>query len=104
MNIGLLIIGSLLPLIILERVLLHVLIRRKRRRLSFTLYYFLGLYKPLVIVAGFAALVISRAEGLLPLIVVLSLGILSALVSYPVARFFHSRMGHRDTRENELGE
>jgi hypothetical protein len=104
MNTGLVIIGSLLPLIILERVLLHVLIRRKRRRLSFALYYLLGLYKPLIIVAGFAVIVISRGEGLLPLIVVLSLGILSALLSYPVARFFHSRMSQRNIRDSELGE
>ena len=104
MNIALVIIGSLVPLVILERLLLHVLIRRKGRRLSFTLYYLLGLYKPLIIVAGLASLIISRAEGLLPLIVVLSLGVLSALASYPIARFFHSRMSQGSVRGNGLGE
>ena len=104
MNIALVVIGSLVPLVILERVLLHILIRRRGKHLSFTQYYLLAMYKPLIIVAGFASLIISRAEGLLPLIVVLSLAALSILVSYPIARFFHSRIAERDIRGRRLGE
>lgn len=104
MNIPLLIVGSLIPLLVIERVLLHVLIRRKGRPLSFMQYYVLAIYKPLVIVAAFAWLVITRGEGVVPLIVVLSLAALSILVSYPVARFFHSRMRLSDLRDDRFGE
>lgn len=104
MNPALIIFGSLLPLVVLERIVLHKLVRQRGQRLSFAQYYLLAIYKPLIVVSGFAVLIISRAEGPIPILVVLSLGLLSMLVSYPIARYFHSRIGQGEVRQKELGE
>lgn len=102
MNPALIIFGSLLPLVVLERVVLHILVRQRGRRQSCGQYYLLAIYKPLIIVAGFAVLITSRAKGLIPLLVVLSLGLLSVLVSYPIARYFHPRVGQGEVRQEGI--
>lgn len=77
--------------IALERVFLYVVMKRRGRRLSFSEFYILAAYKPLLIVLAIGVYLMATEPDLLGLLILVVIGSGTIAISYPLARALYPR-------------
>ena len=97
MKIVYLFLGIFLVLLVLERFLLRSLLRRNESGLTFPQYFLIGIYKPGIIIVGILIYSLIQDSGLLPVLVLLFMGLVTVLISYPISRsLYKKRFGEKE--------
>lgn len=91
MNFGIILIVILLSMLVLDRVWLHVYVKRRGKGLSFTEFYIRATYKPLFIVLAVGTYFTIQDPDLFAILLTVLFAVGTIAISYPLARVLYPK-------------
>lgn len=91
MNFVIFLVVALLSMLVLERVWLHVYVKRRGKGISFSEFYIRAMYKPLFIVLAVGTYFTIQDPGLGAILLTVVFAVGSIAISYPLARLLYPR-------------